>query len=115
MMTRSVLDYFKDIQQEINFVILNTQSKDFDAFVNDEVLKRAVVRSLEIIGEAVKNIPFEIRSTFPLVDWKDIAGMRDKLIHHYFGIDYEIVWSVIESELIPIEEAIEVIIRELSK
>jgi uncharacterized protein with HEPN domain len=114
-MTRSIIDYLKDIQVEINFLFNQTQGKDFETFLNDDVLTRATERSLEIIGEAVKNIPLEIRNAFPLVDWKDMAGMRDKLIHHYFGIDYEIVWSVIHTEIPELLEAIEVILKQLDK
>jgi uncharacterized protein with HEPN domain len=91
-MTRSVLDFLKDIQREIHFLLSEIEGKDFDSFINDGVLTRAAERSIEIIGEAVKNIPLEIRNKYPLIDWKDMAGMRDKLIHHYFGIDHEIVW-----------------------
>ena len=70
-----------------------------DSFIENEVLKRAFARSLEIIGEAVKNVPEEIRFEYAEVDWKAITGMRDKLIHHYFGVDYELVWDVIENEI----------------
>ncbi|MFN8258531.1 MAG: DUF86 domain-containing protein [Bacteroidales bacterium] len=112
-MTRPVSDYLKDIKREIDFLLHSTQGKDFKSFINDEVLTRATERSLEIIGEAVKYIPIEIRNTYPIVDWKDMAGMRDKLIHHYFGIDHEIVWSVIQTEIPELKEAIEVILKKI--
>jgi uncharacterized protein with HEPN domain len=59
--------------------------------MRDETLKRAFVRSIEVIGEATRNIPIETRQKYPQVDWKAMAGMRDRLIHGYFGIDYDIV------------------------
>ena len=57
------------------------------------------MRSLEVIGEAVKKLPPELRAKYPHVDWSDIAGMRDVLIHHYFGIDYDIVWEVLQEHI----------------
>ncbi len=68
-------------------------------FLDDETLKRAVVRSLEIIGEATKKLPEDFRIKYPDVNWKNMAGMRDKLIHDYIGIDYAIVWDVIKNKI----------------
>ncbi len=111
-MQREILDFLKDIQREIQFLQSQTNQKDYITFVNDAVLTRACERSLEIIGEAVKNIPSEFRMKYPLIEWRDFAGMRDKLIHHYFGIDYEIVWSVIQSELPDLKDAIGILIEQ---
>ena len=72
------------------------QRKDF---LQDELRKRAVVRSLEIIGEAVKNLPHEFRDKHPHIDWKAMAGTGDKLIHAYFGVDYELVWDIAINEV----------------
>jgi len=67
--------------------------------MNDPVFKRAFVRSLEVIGEAVKNLPKEFRDSHPQVPWKRVAGMRDILIHEYFGVDYELVWNVVNKSI----------------
>jgi uncharacterized protein with HEPN domain len=74
-------------------------------------MKRAVARSLEIIGEAVKKLPMELRNRYPQVDWGDMAGMRDVLIHNYFGIDYDVVWSVLQKEIPELHGELERIIR----
>jgi len=74
--------------------------------MRDELKQRAFARSLEIIGEAVKMIPEDFRSQHPKVDWKSFAGLRDKLIHHYFGVDYAIVWDVVKNELPDLKQKI---------
>jgi uncharacterized protein with HEPN domain len=71
----------------------------FDDFIKDETLKRAVVRSLEIIGEATKKIPADIKVKWNSIQWKNIAGMRDRLIHDYMGVNYKIVWDVLKNKI----------------
>jgi uncharacterized protein with HEPN domain len=70
-----------------------------ELFLRDETLKRAFVRSLEIIGEAVKKIPDEFRRKYVHVEWRKMAGTRDKLIHDYLGVDYELVWDIVHNKI----------------
>jgi len=75
-------------------------------------LKRAFARSLEIIGEAIKNVPDDVKSKYPEVGWKAVAGMGDKLIPHYFGVDYELVWDIVENEIDELLFQVDVILKE---
>ena len=81
-------------------------------FINDQTLKRAWVRSLEIIGEAVKQLPPNFRTDYPEIEWRKIAEMRDKLIHNYFGVDYDIVWDAVINEIPHLEQKIMQILEE---
>jgi uncharacterized protein with HEPN domain len=76
------------------------------AFFRDRKTQDAVIRNLEIIGEAVKQLPAEITDRQAQVPWKNIAGMRDQLIHHYFGVNLKLVWGVIENRLEQLEQAV---------
>ncbi len=92
-------EYAQHILAEMQFVLSNCEGLSYEAFLANDLLTRAVIRSLEIIGEASKKVPHQLREEYPEVDWRGFAGLRDKLIHHYFGVDYEIVWDVISSEI----------------
>ena len=70
-----------------------------ERFLDDETLKRAFVRSLEIIGEAARSLPDEFRKQNPGIEWRAIVGLRNKLIHAYFSVDYEIVWDVVRTDI----------------
>lgn len=105
MSNRGVEDYHADILHAVADIDSFVQGMDFSAFAADKKTVNAVIRSLEVIGEATKKIPPEIRQHYPLLPWREIAGMRDKLIHEYFGVDLEIVWTTIQTDLDGLAEA----------
>ena len=98
-MKRSAREYLLHIRDEAEFLQQTSAGLDRESLLHDETLKRAVVRSLEIIGEAVKHISEQVRNKYPAVEWRAIAGMRDKLIHDYVTVDYDIVWDVIKNKI----------------
>jgi uncharacterized protein with HEPN domain len=83
-----------------------TQGLEKAAFLHDETLKRAFVRSLEIIGEAVKQLPDDVKQRYSQLEWRAMAGMRDRLIHGYFGVDYDIVWDVVSNKIPALQQTI---------
>ncbi|MGC9093207.1 MAG: DUF86 domain-containing protein [Bacteroidota bacterium] len=110
---REIRDYLSDIKTECEYLIERTKDLSYENFIQNEELKRAFVRSLEIIGEASKQIPREIRKKYPQIRWKSVVGMRNLLIHEYFGVDYRVVWKVIKERLPKLYEIINQIISEI--
>lgn len=105
--------YLSHILSEIAFIEQNSVSMGKWGFMENPVICRATLRSLEIIGEAVKNIPDGYRDLYPSIPWKEFAGLRDVLIHKYFGVDYEMIWDIISNELPDLKNSIEKIFNSL--
>jgi len=92
-------EYIRHIIDEIDYILSQLPAQSFETCSKNETLKRAFVRSLEIIGEAAKKVPKDFREQQPGIEWQKITGMRDRLIHDYFGVDYKIVWDVATTKL----------------
>jgi uncharacterized protein with HEPN domain len=97
---------------ETRYLIDQRQGLEKATFLRDETLKRAFVRSLEIIGEAVKQLPDDVKQRYSHLEWRAMAGMRDRLIHGYFGVDYDIVWDVVTTKIPALQQAVEHILRQ---
>ena len=104
-------DYLRHILLEAEYLTSQTPGLSFEAFVANQTLCRAFVRSLEIIGEAAKKVPADLRAQHPDLDWRGMAGMRDRLIHDYFGVDYELVWDVVQHRVPEVRRQLESILK----
>lgn len=105
------LEYLRHILAESDYLLQSSQNLSPEQFRGDETLKRAFVRSLEIIGEAAKKVPDEFRAEHSQVEWRAMAGMRDQLIHGYFGVDYDLVWDVVRTKIPALKREIEQILE----
>jgi len=114
-MNRIYLDYIQDILDSIRDIESFIKGMTFEDFKKDRKTINAVVRSVEVIGEASKNIPSPIKTRYSGVPWKKMAGMRDKLIHEYFGVDKEILWKVSREEIKSLRPPMKRILRDLKK
>jgi len=110
MSKRRDSDCLSDIREAIHRILTYTADLSYQQFMQDTKTQDAVVRNLEIIGEAAKNLSVNLRKSHSKVPWKELMGMRDKMIHHYFGINYEIVWTIAKEELADLLPQIEKIL-----
>ena len=106
-MSPSWVEYLRHILEEAEYLEAQSQNLYIEDFLDDDTLQRAFVRSMEIIGEATKKLPDQVKQEYADVDWRAVAGMRDKLIHDYFGVDYEIVWDVVVTRIPVLKETVE--------
>ena len=98
-MPLSPLEYLRHILDESEYLMAESRALTKDQFLQSETLRRAFVRSLEVIGEASKKVTPEWKQRYPKVEWPAMAGMRDRLIHGYFGVDYDLVWDVVQTKI----------------
>ena len=112
-MKREVGDYIQDIVDAISKGMGFVEDVKYEDFIHDDKTVFAVIRAIEVIGEAVKNIPDDIKDQYPKIPWRDMAGMRNKLIHAYFGVDIKRVWKTIEDEIPPLKPVFEKMLIDL--
>lgn len=111
-MLKQPLEYLRHINDECQYILSAIKTEtEMEDLIRDETLKRAIVRSLEVIGEATKKIPADVKLKWNTITWKNMAGMRDRLIHDYVGINYLIVWDVVKNKIPELSKQITEIIE----
>jgi uncharacterized protein with HEPN domain len=109
-MSKEPIEFLKHIADECTYLLSINKNLSKDDFIEDETLKRAVVRSLEIIGEATKKISADYKVKWNSIEWKNMAGMRDRLIHDYMGVNYSIVWDVLTNKIPDLHNQIQAVL-----
>ncbi len=112
-MKRHPETFIEHILECLELIEEYTEGITKENFINSVQLQDAVIRRIEIIGEAVKNLPVETKNNYPNIPWKEIAGMRDVLIHGYFGVDLELTWNVVEKEVQKLKESMNKVKKDL--
>jgi len=115
MKRRDYRDYLQDILDSITDIESFIRGMSFEEFKRDRKTINAVVRSIEVIGEATKKIPKTLKDKHREVPWKKMSGMRDKLIHEYFGVDVEILWKTAKDDIPPLKQLVQNILKSLEK
>jgi uncharacterized protein with HEPN domain len=111
----SPLEYIRHILDEIDYILTQVPDMDYESFVRNPTVKRAFVRSLEIIGEASKKLPEDIQAMQADIEWRKVTGMRDRLIHDYFGVDYTIVWDVATTKIADLRSKLQTLLKAIEK
>ena len=105
------LVFIKHIRDSINEIDSFTKNVSKEKFIEEKLIQNAVIRSIEVIGEAVKNLPKGFRIKYKEIPWSKIAGMRDKIIHHYFGLDLDTIWDIIKEDIPELKKEIKNILE----
>lgn len=113
-MSRDYRLYIDDIEKSCTKILRYTNGLTLEGFIANELVYDAVLRNLEIIGEAAKNIPTDMRLRYPTTEWRKIAGLRDVLAHAYFGLEDETIWDIVENKINPLLEEIRDIIQDFA-
>lgn len=111
-MSHEFLDYVEDIIDAMDKAEIAIRGVDFDQFSEDFIINFAVARALEIVGEAAKRLPREVRTAYPAVPWRDMAGMRDRIIHGYDNVNLRIMWDVVKQEIPRIKPHLQQILQD---
>lgn len=114
-MTRDPRICLKDILAAMDSIEAFVSGMTLDDMVGDDKTSSAVLRKFEVMGEAAKNVPDDIRNAHPDIPWKEMAGMRDRLIHFYFGVDYRLVWTAIEERFPILKQALKNVLKSLDE
>ena len=114
-MKRDLILFVQDISENIRRIDSFMENVSEENFLSNEEKQSAVIRQLEIIGEAAKNLPENFRKQHPEIEWRKIAGTRDVIIHAYFGVDLDLVWKIIKKDLPKLKKQIEKILKEIQK
>ena len=115
MTKRELTEYLNDILIAIDRIQSLTYQKSFESLKSNSVNFLAIIQSLIVIGEAIKNVPSDVRDDYPHVPWKSIAGMRDKLVHEYWAIDEQVVWETITKHIPQLKIDISQVIEDISR
>ncbi|HLC90156.1 MAG TPA: DUF86 domain-containing protein [Candidatus Nanoarchaeia archaeon] len=114
-MKKDPLVFINHIKDSINLIEDFMEDVDQITFIENKLIQSAVIRQIKIIGEATKNIPNDFREQYPETPWKDIAGMRDKIIHHYFEVNLQQVWNVVKEDIPKLKRQIQKIMEKETK
>ena len=111
-MSKSDIQFLKHIKEETEFIIEFTSTISEEEFLENRLLKKAMIRCFEVIGEATKKVDFDFRMKYNSIAWREMAGLRDKLIHDYTGVDYNLLWLIISENIPELDFQLEQIIKE---
>lgn len=114
MSQRTYIDYLQDIYEAAGYALSFVAGIDFDAFVDNNEKSFAVTRALEIIGEAARQVPAEVQQQYPHLPWHEMVGIRNVVIHEYFGVDLEVIWRTVHEDLPPLRAVLGEILNTLT-